>query len=262
MTARADAAGETAVSRRQYLRVTGAAVGSVVGVAAVSTPSRAGHSDETPDHVQAPVYDEQLLEKYKPRLLTQDLNVEPSSIHGFSVRSAEDETTALTYWTEYPVQLDASGYASHIGDHEPFYVFVRNEGTADEYVERVVYSGYHWMAAVRSDVSTDDAGRPRAYVFPQYHHYGVEQARNDPRTGDDLPLKDLTSSLATWLDDTDFHDALSENWNDQGSPAYNPWLMLSKASWWRVSGLSNFEQAIRRAWLWFGIRGADGSDLA
>lgn len=259
-----DDAAETAVSRRQWLRASAGVATGVVALGAVSKPTRAAHADETPSHVSKPVFDEQLLERFKPRLLTQDLNVEPSSIHGFVVTSSRRDTVALTYWTEYPVQLDTTGFASHIGDHEPFYVIVRNLGTADEYIERVVYSGYHWLAAVRSDPPTDtgdDVGRPRAYVFPQYHHYSIEQARGDPRQGVDLPLKDLTSSLPRWLDDEDFHSALAEDWNDLGSPAYNPWIMLDKASWWRESGLSELEVWIRSAWLWLGIRGADGSDL-
>jgi hypothetical protein len=252
------------VSRRSFIRGVGGVVGTSAGVGLVSRETSASDAKNTPDHVSDPEYDESLLEEHKPRLLTYDLNVAPSSIHGFVVRSELDESTALTYWVEYPVQLDASGFASHIGDHEPFYVFLENEGTTDEYVDRVVYSGYHWLAAESSSPPTDtgeDDGRPRAYVFPQYHHYSVGQARNDPRQGDDLPLKDLTSSLFQWLNDDNFHDALASDWNGRGSPAFNPWIMLDKASWWSVDGLSNFEQGLRSAWLFLGIRGAEGADI-
>lgn len=259
------------VERRQALRAAARTVAIGAGLSAgawgVSQVVNAAHADHTPTHVSTPTFESGLLESYKPKLITGDLDVTPSSVHGFVVRSDRDsiETTALTYWVEYPVQLDATGFASHIGDHEPFYVFLRNEGTSDEYIDRVVYSGYHWLAAESRDPPTDDgtdSGRPRAYVYPDYHHYSVQQARRDPRVGTDLTLKDLTGSLPRWLDDTDFHDALSEDWHGRGSPAYNPWIMLDKASWWRKEGLSNFEQAIRFAWLWFGIRGAEGSDLA
>jgi len=237
------------------------------GVSVLSSPARAGHDSSGPSHVEDPTFEEDLLERYKPKLLTQDVNVEPSSVHGFVVRSTRDaiDSTALTYWVEYPVQVDASGFASHIGDHEPFYVFVRGEDTTDEYVDRVVYSAYHWLAAESTGPPTDDgtdSGRPRGYVYPQYHHYSLSRARSDARAGVDLPLKDLTSSLPRWLDDPDFHDALAENWDGRGSPAYNPWIMLEKASWWRKSGLSNVEELLRRVWLYLGIRGADGSDLA
>lgn len=251
--------------RRQALSAAGKALTfglGVVGAGAAATVVSAGHAEETPDSVADPVFDETLLERYKPSLITNDLHVEPSSIHGFVVRSSEDETTALTYWVEYPVQLDATGYASHIGDHEPFFVFVANEGTADEQIDRVIYSGYHWLAAESRDPPTvDDGTRPRAYVVPQYHHYSIEQAAVDDRPGDDVELKDLTGSLPRWLDDEDFHEALSEDWRDQGSPAYNPWIMDDKASWWRESGLTKYEIWIRSAWLFLGIRGADGADI-
>lgn len=255
---------DSAVSRRQVVRACGASVGSAAGLSALTGSVQAAHDGNSPSAVDDPVFDEQLLEKYKPQLITADLDVEPSSIHGFAVRSSKEPTTALAYWVEYPVQIDMSGFASHIGDHEPFYVFIRNEGTTDEYIERVVYSGYHWMAAESRDPPTvdgSDSSPPKTYVFPEYHHYSVAQARNDTRATASLTLKDLTSSLPRWLDDPDFHDALSSNWNGRGSPAYVPWIMYDKASWWRVSGLSNFEQSIRALWLWLGIRGADGSDL-
>lgn len=254
------------VSRRGFVRAVGAAIGSLLVSTGLTRRARASHDTGDPGHVGDPVFDEALLAEYKPKLITGDLEVEPTSIHGFAVRSTRDsiDTTALTYWVEYPVQLDASGFASHIGDHEPVYVFVRNEGTTDEYIDKIVYSGYHWLAAESRSPRTDDgtdAGRPVLYVHPQYHHYSVARARNDPRSGREYALKDLTSSLPRWLDDPDFHDALSEDYQGRGSPAYNPWIMLDKASWWRESGLSNYEQAIRFAWLWFGIRGAEGSDL-
>jgi hypothetical protein len=260
--------GPTVVSRRDFNRQVAKAVaaggGASVAVSAVSTIARGEHKSKTPDHVDDPVFDEALLESYKPKLITGDLDVEPSAIAGFIVRSSEHETTALTYWTEYPVQLGATGYESHLGDREPFTVLLANEGTTDEYIDRVICSGYHWLALEENEPPTDTGdhdGRPRAYVAPKYHHYSLDTARSDPRSGDELPLKDLSSRLPRWLDDRDFHDALSENWRDQGSPAYNPWLMEDKASWWRKEGLSNYEEGVRKAWLFFGIRGADRSDL-
>lgn len=258
-----------AVSRRGLARGVAGVTAGAVALAASSGVVSAGHATHTPDAVEEPVGPddtstaESLLERYKPSLLTYDLEVEPSAIHGFVVRANDEDATALTYWVEYPVQLDdgfgGGGYTSHIGDHEPFYVFIENEGLSSESIDRVIYSGYHWMAAESTSPPLDGT-QPRAYVYPEYHHYVLGKARNDA-IGTDYPLEDLTSSLPRWLADEDFHDALSENWRDLGSPAYNPWLMRDKASWWRQEGLSNFEQGVRELWLWFGIRGARGSDL-
>lgn len=256
---------QATISRREMLRYLAAlGVAGVGGQSAVG-PASASHPDQTPSHVSAPTFEKELLERYKPLLLTHDLDVQPSSIHGFVVRSDQENTTALCYWVEYPVQLDKSGFASHIGDHEPFYVFLALEGTTDEYIDDVVYSGYHWMAAESNAPPTDtgeDDGQPRAYVVPEYHHYSIGKARSSPRPGEELPLKDLTQSLPTWLDDEHFHRALAEDWKGRGSPAYNPWMMHSKTSWWRKEGLSNTEEGIRRMWLLFGIRGAEESDLS
>lgn len=255
-------------ARRDVLRGAGKGLATVVGsaaaVGAVSRRVAASHADHTPTHVSDPAFDETLLEQYKPRLIIKDLDVEPSSIHGAVFRSTLEDATVLTYWTEYPVQLDRSGFASHIGDREPFYVYLQNEGTADEYIDRVVATGYHWLALERADPPTDDGtdtGRPRAYVAPQYHHYSLDTAESDPRDGVDLTLKDLRDSLPRWLADGEFHDALAEDWNDRGSPAYNPYLMRDKASWWREEGLSNYEHGVRSFWLHFGFRGASSSDL-
>jgi hypothetical protein len=255
---------ERTVSRRQFVRAVTAGALTTTTLGGFSGRTRAAHDSHTPSHVQDPVYEESLLRNYQPRLLTQDLDVHPSAIHGFVVRSDRKQTTALCYWTEYPVQIGQTGYESHIGDHEPFYVYLANEDTPDEYVDRVVYSGYHWLAAEATDPPTaggTDSDRPKAYVYPDYHHYSVGQARNDPRLGDDLPLKDLTMSLPRWLDDPDFHESLAEDWQGRGSPAFNPWLMLAKASWWRKEDLTAYEEVLRRAWLFAGIRGAEGADL-
>lgn len=261
--------GETVVSRRDFASKVSTGVAAGVGLGAFSRLASAGHASHSPDHVRDPVFDEALLERYKPRLITAHFasdDVEPSSIHGFVVRSDRSSitTTALYYWVEYPVQIGASSYESHIGDHEPFIVLLANEGTSDEYIDTTIVSGYHWLALESNNPPTDDGtedGRPRAWVHPDYHHYSFDLAENDPHDGVDVALKDLTGSLPRWLDDPDFHDALAENWRDQGSPAYNPWLMNDKASWWRKEGLSNYEEAIRKMWLTFGLRGADGSDL-
>ena len=259
-------------SRRSFVRSVGsaAAVGATASVAigSGSRPARAAewtHPDNSPEHVHDPVFDEALLEKYKPRLLTHDLKIEPSAIYGFVVRSNEYDTTALVYFTQYPKQQDSTGYASHMGDHEPFHVYIENEGLSSERIHRVVYSAYHWMAdeTISPPTTTgDNTGRPRAYAVRPYHHYSLDVAENDPRAGEDIELRDLVEYLPRWLDMNDsFREGLAEDWEGRGSPPYNPWIMLDKPSWWRVDGMSNYDEFIRSVWLLLGIRGADSSDL-
>jgi len=252
-------------SRRQWLRASAKTLApGVGGLVAFSALTTASHPENTPDHVHEPVFDEALLERYKPQLMTFDVDVEPSSIVGSVIRSDSKDTTALTYWSEYPVQLDATGFASHIGDREPFYVFIENEGTTSERISSVAYSGYHWMISRSGDPPTvdgDDDSRPLAYVFTDYHHYGLDVARNVGRPGTEYPLRDLSNRLPRWLADDDFHEALSGDWEDRGSIAYNPWIALDKASFWRKQGFWSFEERLRALWLWLGLYDADRTDF-
>lgn len=254
---------EKPISRRDLLRVVGAIAVTGIGVSSISGRSRATHSTRTPAFVDDPTFESDLLESYKPALITRDLDVMPTGIHGFVVRSEESDLTALTYWAEYPVQIRKSGHpawVSHIGDHEPFYVFLQYEGTVDEQIDEVVYTGYHWLKATSTDPPTTTDDRPIAYVFPDYHHYGISKAETTDYAADDsIELKDLTSSLPNWLDDPDFHDSLAEK---NGGPAYNPWLMFSRDTWLRNESLTDWEKFVREIWLLVGIRGAKGSDLA
>lgn len=71
-------------------------------------------ADDTPDHVTHS-YDEQLLERFKPYLVTRDLGSNtPNALYAYVSRSPEYEHTILSYWASYDFQKGVVlGYDSH-----------------------------------------------------------------------------------------------------------------------------------------------------
>lgn len=214
--------------------------------------------EETPEHVRRS-YDEDLLKRYRPLLVTRDLGSNtPTALFAYVSRSPEYEHTILSYWAEYPFQEGVSPFGgdlsdSHFGDHEPVILSVDEQ--TNELVE-VVYSGYHWMAAGTQAppvVENETGIHPKLGVVNPWHHY-----YQTPEPGVEVPLKHLSDDrLQGWLDN---------GWDEHiHIPALTtPWVMTGRngrSDWWKDDvGTFSFEATLRRFYLRLGWYGADGVD--
>ena len=229
--------------RRDFLQTVG-------GIAAATTvfagAAAASHPDSQSDHVTRS-YDEDLLQRYQPLLVTEHLDILPSGIYGQWTTSPEHETAVGVYFCEYPAQEALTSEDSHFGDHEPIYVFV-DEETGD--IDHVAYTGYHWLKAMTTTAPVFDDDRPKFRVVKPYHHYIVTTSE-----GVDVELKNLVDNYDDWL---------SEGLESAIYPGavYNPWSIQTRESWWQRG---TFGISVVETW-WsamhsFGLRGADKTDL-
>lgn len=245
------------LTRRKFIKATGtAAVAASVGTGSVSAKETSG-GREQPDHVY---YDEAVLDRFKPKLITTDVEFSPT-LHGFVADGsvAERNTSVCVYAARYPYQKGYSSLDSHAGDREWYYVFVKNMGTTDEYIERIEYAAYHWLRGTSQEPPMTDDGHPVAYVYEKHHHYSHQQAEaryeEAPNSAEEFAVEDLTQSFPDWLENG-LDDPLAPG------VVYNPWKMLDRASWWHdEEQILGTNYLLAKAWLWIGIKGADGVDL-
>lgn len=235
-------------SRRAVLRCAGR-----VGVAAAGGAPVVASRRGAADHFESVAgvsrsFDETLLDDVRPLLDVRDTDGVPK-LYGFVARKDGERTTACVYFAEWTRQQGVSTADSHLGDHEPLYVFADEEG--DPTAEEVVYSGYHWLAASVDDPATDGDGHPTFGVVAPWHHY-VHAPNLDAADGSLLDVRHLSDDLfAGWLDQG-FEDDL------EPGAVLDPWTMRRRAWWWRdtVGGVS------LKAW-WQLLRfraGRDGAD--
>lgn len=147
---------------------------------------------------------------------------------------------------------------SHAYDREWYYVFVRNLGTTDEYIERIEYCAYHLLRGTSTDPPMTDDGHPVTYVYPKHHHYSHQQARTRyeaaPNSAKEYTVEDLTKEFPDWLANG-LDDPLALG------VVYEPWMIQDRPSWWDDRGVLSFNTVLAKSWYWIGIRGADGADL-
>ncbi|AUV84692.1 hypothetical protein C2R22_24500 (plasmid) [Salinigranum rubrum] len=232
----------TSISRREYLhRVatpTGLSAGLVVGATSVAAAVSAV-ADDTPSHVTRE-YDAELLDQYKPYLVTRDLGSNtPNALYGYVARSPEFDYTMCVYWASYDFQRGvALGYDSHFGDHEPVYVRVDEE--TDSLID-VSYSAYHWLRgwSATPPVDANSGSHPLLHVVDPWHHY-----YQTVESGVSVDLKHLDdATLEAWFDN---------GWNEaiHVRSLSVPWVMAGadgRSDWWRdsVSAFS-YEASLRR----------------
>lgn len=234
-------------TRRGLLRTvaTGAAIGSV-GLGATTGSVAATHTDQQPDHVTIS-YDQDRLETYRPLVVTSHLDVKPTALYGWIATSTEYDYDWYVYFAEYAAQEGVSSYDSHYGDHEPVYV-----GVADGSVERLLYSGYHWIRATAAGESIPlyEETHPALYVINPWHHYAL-----DPQTrGSFVGVRSLVDVFEAWLDNG-MEESLAPG------TVVDPATMRTRGDWWRLTaaGLSLNELYIRTL-LTIGFQGADQAD--
>jgi len=247
---------EQQLSRRKFIQAAGTAAVSASALSDLSSAEETEEGREQPEYIY---YDEPTLDRFKPYLITTDTEFEPT-LHGFIAdgEQAERDTSVCVYAARYPYQKGYSSLDSHAGDREWYYVYVKNLGTTDEYIERIDYSAYHWLRGSTTDPPTTSGGNPVAYVYNKHHHYSHQQAKsryeNAPESATEYAVEDLTQSFPDWLENG-LDDPLAPN------VVYEPWEMLNRSSWWDDRGFLTFNTMLAQAWYYVGIKGADGADL-
>jgi hypothetical protein len=219
------------VSRLNSGIVTVGSLGLMAGVAA------AAHWDAKPEHVSV-FYDEQILDRYRPKLvMPQEAREKFIGLYGWVAESPERDLNCCCYWASYTHQDGYLGNLdSHMGDHEPVYCFYdKNTGE----VQRVIASVYHWLkgSATGTTAPLVDQTHVNLRTVVPWHQY---TAASDE--GAYFDVRDLTTEFDSWLSnglDTSLHPGT----------VTNPWSMQHRSSWWRdgLFGFSLNEFIVKRS---------------
>lgn len=198
-------------------------------------------------------FDEYRLRKFQPRfIMTQDARRRSQGLFGYVMESAEHDTFVCCYWHQMTHQeaLPMASANSHLGDHEPVYVFVDEDS---EEVETVVYTGYHWFAA---EISGEDANLSQARagypthvnlrVVDPWNHYTHEP---DER-GAFVDIESWGSHREAWKRNGFYDPAEVES-------IENPWTMLDRDGWWADRSIN---KQMAGVWRRIGIRGGGDAD--
>jgi len=236
--------------RRSEFLATTACVATAGAVS--SRPARAAGDpyDAKPEHVSLE-YDEATLEKYRPRLITRHLQIEPSYLYGWVASSNEFELDVACYWCWYEGQVSDVKPASHKGDREPIYIgFDPDTGE----VKQVAVDGYHYFSAYYEGeevpIQDNDEFRTTWHVQKPYHFYSP-----GGEAGTDVDLGKMTEQYPDWW---------KNGWHVHQRSVVVPWMMLGddrRSDWWPDDvGTFSYEAALRDIWFLIGIRGADDAD--
>lgn len=205
-------------SRRELLHLAGAAT---VGLAGLTGSASASHGDSIPAHVSLE-YEHETIRDYQPQLVLENVEPKPLAFYGLHATSDEYSTNVVAGFTKYPYQQGYSSEDSHLGDHEPVYVFY-DEATGD--ITRVLFSAYHWFkgVVVPDDLQIADPHRPVLKPHRKHHHYLLYSG---PSTGTLVETRDLQSAIDGWLQNgMEEQLALSQ--------PHNPYAMRGRGTWWR-----------------------------
>ncbi len=239
------------MKRRQFLRATAAA--ATLGAAGAVSAS-VGPYDAQPDHV---TLDETLtdLALHRPLLDTTDVEdpISDPPLYGWRARSPRHETDVYVYMAYYPYQSGLSRADSHVPDREPLYVFVRDRTVVD----RVVYDGWHYLAARDEDPRIVDATRPWLSVIAPWHPFRRPTVEEDPAAAIDPEVRRLSDVYRAWLD---------AGWQIDPEMLLNPWAIEQRGHWWADSVPARLRELYARGTLsaaraGLGLRAGEASDL-
>jgi hypothetical protein len=233
------------VSRRRFLRTTGAAALATV---ASSGAASASHRRETPDKVTISE-DPALIEPYQPQFIMEDVEPAPEGYFALHATHEDEPFNAVYGFLRYPYQDGRTAQDSHHLDHEPTVVYY-DPDTGD--VVHVDYSAWHWFRARASaEALTFTAdGRPKLRVHPRYHHYlltasGQSGTRYEPDS--------LVERIDGWL-------ANGMSSELAVSQPYNPWDLRTRGSWWRRTLDNQIGVRLRALAFNFGFAPVDKSE--
>lgn len=200
-------------------------------------------------------YDEFRLRKYQPKLvMDQDTRRRFKGLFGYVAESENEDTFVCCYWMQKTHQdgLPIINKDSHLGDHEPIYVFVDEDS---EDVETIVYTGYHWYASeitpentlMTSDRAADETHANFEVIDP-WHHFS--RVPTDGTHGAFFELKSWPEHRDSWMDNGFYDPAQPEAIED-------PWTMMERDGWWRDG---SFDKRMASVWRVLGLRGGDQTD--
>lgn len=218
------------MKRRQFLKTTAATAAgtTILGRATAAT------YDEQPDHVTL-TFDRTLLERYRPRLVLRNVDIEPDALYGWIATSSEYRYDWYCYICYYPFQDGVSDQDSHYPDREPYYVAV-DPSTGE--VARAVYDQYHYLVGATPAPATDDGSHPLARVIPPWHPY-------QPTTeiGQLVEVQDLHDRYLDWL---------AAGWAVHEPAVVDPPTVQVRGHWWSDDELSLLAMAkLSSTWLQF-----------
>jgi len=203
-------------------------------------------------------FDEQYLRNYQPMLrMSSDARQRHKGLYGYVARSEEHETDVLCYWSQLTHQdgLPGVNSDSHLGDHEPIFVFVNDDGSVD----KIVYSAYHWFAGSATfgsgttKLKANRASQPTHAVMSvvsPWHNYQFTPEKD----GAFVELKSWPEVRSTWIKNGFYKPA-------NAAAIEDPWRMESLDSWWQPNSV---DAMVAGAWAnvgrtlgWFGADEAD-----
>lgn len=225
------------MDRRTFVRagVATATVGAI-GTVTLSGAVAGDHDEALPDHVSL-TFPRDEMERYRPLLsIPSTADFKSPTWYGWKASSPEYELDCYVYFAFLHGQRGWTESDSHQGDREPFYCFVDPQNAE---VRKVVYTGWHWMAARSNSPNIYDADgghHPTARMFKDHHHFAL----TDTASGQLFDVEPLgTDADAPFIADGDsmvtFEEWLADGWEQALHPgaAQQPWLMESRDSWWR-----------------------------
>lgn len=252
-------------TRRDFLASGASAAAAGVGIGTILPAASAAHRDgEWRDKRAGTLieFDETLLRTYQPSLaMTMDTQEAFVGLYGYVVRNDPEsdlepyDYDVCCYWSQLSIQegLWFLSEDSHLGDHEPIYVFIDPE---TEEVDRVVYSAYHHYPAevspdsakFRQERHPDHSTHVVLRVDERWHNY-----HRDPGRDGTLDYPDIDN----WLD-------VRDHWADNGFYEHtsdeaieDPATMLNRQAWWDEDTLDyKFAPLAHR----FGLFGAGEAD--
>ncbi len=204
-------------------------------------------------------FDEGYLKRHQPMLMMAPTTREQNKgIYGYVAKSPDRDTDALCYWSQLTHQngLPFVNSDSHLGDHEPIYVFVNSD---DGSVEEIVYSAYHWFAG-SEEITTpatqlassraNEPTHPVLSVSEQWHNYSYDADASGAFT----TLKSWPEVRSSWVNNGFFNPA-------NVAAIENPWKMRDLSGWWEQGSIDGMVAGvyaeIGSTLGWYGAEQAD-----
>lgn len=216
-----------------YSKIIGLIIGilavSLVGTTFVLAQSNVV-SDNRPDSVSCS-YDESKLSDYQPRLKIDNLDVKPSTVYAQYCTHDDKDYDVAMYWAYYPVQEGFTSQDSHHLDREPVYVFINSDGTVD----KISYSGYHYIKATNPTPDiVDQHNSTLAVVNPHHHYYDI----GADSYGSYPSIEDFSKVHEDWY---------ANGWSANPEVTANPYEIENHSSWWSEDSSWNLEAS---EWYW------------
>lgn len=211
-------------TRRRLLASVAAALGLAGGAAGVHPADDYGVTFE---------YDKQWLETYQPAFVASyTTRTMYQGLYGAKATADDYEYDVAVFWLRLTHQEGLPGVSgdNHNRDHEPIYVFVKDDGS----VASEVYDEWHHTAetlegnaldnALYADRSSEPTHVPYR-VVEEWHNYVPEPSSSDSER-EFLDVQDFTAAIDTWEANGYFKPTSDK-------AVYDPISMQTRGTWWK-----------------------------